>query len=115
MKTDVNNAILSGLDRGGYDSSQLEYVLKALEYNPWIGSDLKEIEFFSQSLVTWGTRNSVIMVLDDIVDSTVTDITGCTTGEELFNLYVNTMFVDTSHLYEIYRGDSDIYFVCSVI
>lgn len=106
-------AIINGLRAGGYDDEQLSYVKEALAVNPWIDTD-DDAEHFAQNLVTFGSRQHCETVLGDFLDSTVEEITGCSTGEELFDLYYGAISVDTSHLWEIYEGDNDTFFVLSV-
>lgn len=117
-----DQAIINGLSTAGreHDEQAVESIRTAIRANHFVTDD-GDAELFAQSFQFYGNRAAVIDFLDDALDEPVSAITGCTSGEQLLDLYLGTPSVDASDLYEVYFGDSEeasansIIFVCSVI
>lgn len=118
-----DEAIIRGLKKAGADwtDDAIAYIRFAIGQNFYVSDDA-DAELFAQALRHYGTRDVVASLLDDVADSEeVQDITGCTTGNELIDLYLGKPSVDVYDLYEVYYGDSEadpetgIIFVLDVI
>lgn len=101
-------AIVDGLRDAGseWTDAAIAGMRHAMAHDHYVTTD-EDARLFAASLVCYGDRDQVDNMMDDHIDSEVTAITGCETGEELVEKYIGKPVVDTSDLYEIYYGHSD--------